>query len=93
MTPKFSWDKQNEGHLKRHGIIRSEAEDVLAGNHLLLEFQMEENELRWVAVGATRIGRILVIVFTVRNEVMRPITGWQADKTTADLFVSQLGLE
>jgi hypothetical protein len=31
MTPKFSWDKQNEGHLKRHGIIRSEAEDVLAG--------------------------------------------------------------
>jgi uncharacterized DUF497 family protein len=54
---------------------------------------MEENELRWVAVGATRIGRILVIVFTVRNEVMRPITGWQADKRTADLFVSQLGLE
>jgi hypothetical protein len=46
MAPKFSWDRQNEGHLKRHGIGRSEAEDVLAGNHILLEFQMEGNELR-----------------------------------------------
>jgi uncharacterized DUF497 family protein len=93
MAPKFSWDRQNEGHLKRHGIARSEAEDVLAGNHILLEFQMEGNELRWVAACATRTGRILVIVFTMRNQAMRPITGWQADKRTANLYVSQLELE
>ena len=47
---------------------------------------MEGNEQRWVAVGASRTGRILDIVFAVRGEAMRPITGWAADKETADLY-------
>jgi uncharacterized DUF497 family protein len=50
--PEFDWDEQNENHLAKHGISRSGAEDVLSGNHILLEYQMEENEQRWVAVGA-----------------------------------------
>lgn len=63
---EFDWDEQNEGHLANHGISRADAEDVLSGNHILLEYQMEGNEQRWVAVGATRSGRILDIVFAVR---------------------------
>src|SRR5216683_7627221 len=70
-----------------------DAEDVLSGNHILLEYQMEGNEQRWVAVGATRTGRILNLVFAVRGEAMRPITGWAADKETADLYLEQWGLE
>jgi uncharacterized DUF497 family protein len=54
---------------------------------------MEGNEQRWVAVGATRAGRILSVVFTVRGEAMRPITGWTADKQTADLFLKEWGPE
>ena len=89
-APEFDWDEQNEGHLANHGISRSDAEDVLSGNHILL---VEGNEQRWVAVGATRSGRILDIVFAVRGEVMRPITGWAADKETVDLYLEQWGLE
>jgi uncharacterized DUF497 family protein len=66
---------------------------VLSGNHFLLEYRMEGNEQRWVAVGATRAGRILSVVFTVRGEAMRPITGWTADKQTADLFLKEWGPE
>jgi uncharacterized DUF497 family protein/predicted DNA binding CopG/RHH family protein len=76
---EFDWDEHNEQHLAKHGIRPSEAEDILAGNHILLEYQMERNEQRWVAVGATRTGRILSIVFAVRGEAIRPITGWVAD--------------
>jgi len=54
---------------------------------------MEGEEQRWVAVGVTRSGRILEIVFTLRGEAIRPITGWAADKETADLFLEQWGLE
>ena len=93
MTPAFDWDEQNESHLARHGISRSEAEDVLAGDHILLEFQIESGEPRWVAVGATRKGRVLEIVFTVRREAMRPITGWPADKATADMYLKEWGQE
>jgi uncharacterized DUF497 family protein len=88
---EFDWDHQNTGHLARHSISRSDAEDVLNGNHILLEYQMEENEQRWIAVGATRTGRILNIVFAVRNERIRPITGWDADKETAALYLEQWG--
>jgi len=66
---------------------------VLSGNHILLEYQVEENEQRWIAVGATRTGRVLNIVFAVRDEAIRPITGWAADKETADLYFKQWGLE
>ena len=90
---EFDWDEQNERHLANHDIGRSDAEDVLSGNHILLEYQMEGNEQRWIAVGATRTGQILNIVFAVRGEAMRPITGWAADKDAADLYLEQWGLE
>ena len=63
-APEFDWDEQNERHLANHGISRSDAEDVLSGNHILFEYQMEGNEQRWVAVVATRTGRVLDIVFS-----------------------------
>jgi len=92
-APEFDWDKQNEKHLLNHGINRAEAEDVLSGNHILLEYQMEGDEQRWVAVGATRTGRILNIVFAVRSEAVRPITGWAADKETTELYLKEWGLD
>lgn len=90
---EFDWDEHNEGHLAKHGISRSDAEDVLSGDHILLEFQTEGDEQRWIAVGATRAGRILNIVFAIRQSAIRPITGWVADKKTADLYVRQWGPE
>jgi hypothetical protein len=90
---EFDWDKNNERHLAKHGIRREDAEDVLSGNHILLEYQTEDDEPRWVAVGSTRAGRVLNIVFTIRNGVVRPITGWIADKETTNLYVRQWGPE
>jgi uncharacterized DUF497 family protein len=60
---------------------------------MLLEFQMEDDEQRWVAVGAARGGRVLNIVFAVRGAAMRPITGWTANKELKELFLKQSGLE
>jgi uncharacterized DUF497 family protein len=88
---EFEWDKNNQRHLARHGISRSEAEDVLSGNHVLLEDEMVGYEDRWIAVGSTRAGRILAVVFAVRNEAMRPITGWAADKDTTALYFKEWG--
>ena len=84
-------DTHNLAHVARHGNSRSEAEDVLSRYHVLLEDDMVGNEKRWVAVGSTRAGRILVIVFTVRGQAMRPITGWNADKEAAALYFKELG--
>ena len=90
---EFDWDEHNQKHLSKHGISRSDAEDVLTGNHILLEYQMEGNEQRWLAVGAARSGRILNIVFALRRGAIRPITGWTADKGTVALYLEQWGTE
>jgi uncharacterized DUF497 family protein len=90
---EFDWDEHNERHLAKHKISRFDAEDVLYGDHILLEYQVEGGERRWIAVGATRAGRILNIVFSVRGEIMRPITGWVADKETVKLFLKEKGSE
>jgi predicted DNA binding CopG/RHH family protein len=34
---EFDWDEHNKAHLEKHGISRSDAEDVLTGDHILLE--------------------------------------------------------
>lgn len=92
-SSEFDWDQHNEQHLEKHGISRSDAEDVLSGNHILLEYQTEGDEPRWVAVGATRTGRIITIVFSIRGDAVRPITGWEADKSTVQLYFQQWGQE
>ena len=43
---------------------------------------------RW---GRCDAGRILTIVFAVRSDAIRPITGWVADKQTAELFIKEWG--
>jgi uncharacterized DUF497 family protein len=88
---EFEWDKHNQRHLARHGISQSEAEDVLSGNHVLLEDEIVGDEQRWIAIGSTRAGRILTVVFAVRNEAMRPITGWVADKEACALYFREWG--
>jgi uncharacterized DUF497 family protein len=90
---EFDWDRHNERHLALHGISRHDAEDVFSGNHILLEFQGEEEEPRWIAVGATRAGLVLTIVFTIRGDAIRPITGWAAHKETAELYFREWGRE
>lgn len=90
---ELDWDEHNEEHLARHAISRNDAEDVLLGDHLLLQYQTEGDEQRWIAVGATRTGRILTIVFAVREDTMRPITGWAADNETAEMYFRQWGDE
>lgn len=88
---EFEWDKHNQRHLARHGIRRYEAEDVFSGNHVLLEDEMVGDEQRWIAVGPTRAGRILVIVFAVRNKAMHPIAGWAADKEASAMYFREWG--
>ena len=77
-VPHFEWDDGNIGHLARHGITRAEAQDaVLDPGAIMLEIQAGDEE-RVKVVGATAGGKIVVIVFTLRGEAIRPITAYEA---------------
>ena len=75
---QFERDEGNVGHLARHGILPFEAEDAILDPHaIMVEIQTESDE-RVKAVGVTASGRIIVVVFTLRGEAIRPITAYEA---------------
>jgi uncharacterized DUF497 family protein len=75
---KFEWDDANTLHLARHSVSPKEAEQaILDPDAMMLEVESEGEE-RWKAAGSTLAGRILVVVFTFRDEAVRPITAYNA---------------
>jgi uncharacterized DUF497 family protein len=70
----FEWDEGNIVHLALgHGIEPEEAEEILA---LTPHFRKTKRG-HYVALGPTRAGRLLVIVFEKKAQgIIRVITGW-----------------
>jgi uncharacterized DUF497 family protein len=88
---QFDWDDHNREHLAAHGLSPAEVEQVFANGYLHSDFDSEAGEPRWTAVGITNSGQVLVVVHTVRGEAIRPITGWDADDETSQLYFEQMG--
>ena len=76
----FDWDAENAQHVARHRIVPSEFEEVFANDPIILNYEIVEGEERWKAIGRTNELRMLVIVFTIRDFKVRPVTGWNAGK-------------
>jgi uncharacterized protein len=89
---EFDWDAANIKHLARHRIRREEVEEVFANGPAIVDYEFFDPEDRWSAVGATNSLRVLVIIFTVRGERIRPITGWLADRRTREEYFRRRGL-
>jgi uncharacterized DUF497 family protein len=87
----FDWDDENISHLARHGIKPSEVEELIRNDAAIRGHEVVEGEDRWTSVGATGSLRVLVVVFTVRGEKIRPITGWDADRRTKKMYFSERG--
>ena len=84
---QFDWDKANERYILRHGIARPEVEQALTDSLAELVGSEEvDGELRYSQIGATIRGRLLVVAFTIRENRVRPITAFDADRYTARLY-------
>ena len=77
----FEWDSAKAGkNLKKHGIAFAEAATVL-GDPLSETFPDPDHslgEVRYVTVGWSAVGRLLVIGHTDRGDSIRIITARQA---------------
>ncbi|HZL26923.1 MAG TPA: BrnT family toxin [Acidobacteriaceae bacterium] len=76
---EFDWDEENVRHLARHGVTISEAEYALENPTLELDYQIVNEEERFVEVGATARGRVLELVTTFRGWKTRVVTAYDAD--------------
>jgi uncharacterized protein len=81
----FDWDDGNINHIALHDIQAAEVMQVLANEAIDLGYEFVNSEERWTSVGHTSRMRILVVVWTMRGESVRPVTAYEAGKQlTAD---------
>jgi uncharacterized DUF497 family protein len=52
---------------------------------------MVNGEERWTSIGHTNKLRILVVVWTMREESIRPVTAFEADKEPAKEYLTIRG--
>jgi uncharacterized DUF497 family protein len=76
----FDWDEFNIGHIARHDVVPHEAEETYNSNPVELDYSIEDGEIRYTEIGETLTGRILVIVSTMRGDLVRIVTAYPADR-------------
>jgi uncharacterized protein len=73
----FQWDDGNSGkNWKLHHVADSECEQLFFNKPLMLIIDEKHSQLenRWYALGKTDAQRLLLIVFTIRKNVIRVIS-------------------
>jgi uncharacterized protein len=71
----FDWDEGNRSKCAEHGVSVEEIEAVFQGRMMVSpDVAHSQDESRYRAVGKTPAGRAVFIVFTLRNEKIRPLS-------------------
>lgn len=79
----FQWDEGNsDKNLIAHNVENWECEQVFLNEPLLVLDHPRHSraEKRWAAFGSSDAGRLLVVVFTIRNRLVRVISARDMNK-------------
>jgi uncharacterized DUF497 family protein len=87
----FDWDEGNLRHIALHNVLPEEAEFAIQNDPLELAYEVEEEEERVVELGATKLGRIMMLVSTWRGERVRVVTAYDAPKAMRTRYLAQRG--
>jgi uncharacterized protein len=85
----FQWDPiKARANLDEHGVAFSEAATVLFDDFALTRSDADvSSEQRFVSLGLSAIGILLVVVFTHREpDTYRIISAWKANKPQRTLY-------
>ena len=80
---EYDWDDGNIDKIRdRHGVEPDEVEEAIGDSHGFgIPAYNVGGERRYGWIGATESGRVLEIVYTMRNRKVRPISARDADAT------------
>jgi uncharacterized DUF497 family protein len=81
MKIEFDTDKAAANPLNHEGVTFDEAKAVLFDPYALTrEDTQADNEQRFITLGMGAKNRILVVVWTLRDETVRLISAWKANQ-------------
>jgi uncharacterized protein len=84
----FEWDDGNsDKNWLRHEVRQAEAEQALLNTPLVVSSSSKHaGEPRFIALGQTDAGRLLTVVFTIRNRFVRVISARAMSKTERKVY-------
>lgn len=85
----FQWDKWNiDKSYKKHGITSNETEEVFLDEDVKIEndIKHQEQEDRYIVIGKTTEGKMLFVVFTIRTDKIRIISGRMANNKEKEVY-------
>jgi len=88
----FDWDSGNiEKNLIKHGISCQEAEEIFLDiDSLHLEdTKHSSKEERFIRIGKSFLGKILIVVYTIRKNKIRIISVRDVNKKEKDRYLSK----
>jgi uncharacterized protein len=75
----FDWDGANIRHIAEHDVTPEEAEQVISNDSLeITPPRVQNGELRFMHLGETDGGRVLFVILTEVNDVVRVVTAFDA---------------
>jgi uncharacterized DUF497 family protein len=78
----FDWDDANLEHIEAHNVTQEEAEEALTDPARIgLPVYNTSGETRYGSLGRTESGRILAVIFTIRNGRVRVVTAREGNPT------------
>ncbi len=86
---EYDWDSENKKHLAAHKVVPAEIEQLLNSEPLDLTFEVVANEERYRSVGITNRGRLLTVVWTIRDGKIRAITAFPASVADKKAFLEK----
>ncbi len=86
---EFDWDDGNIKHLASHKLTPGEFEQLLHNDPVDLEYQLIDKEERYRSVGLTNKGRLLSVVWTIRNGKIRAIVAFPASVADRKAFLER----
>ena len=84
----FNWDDGNLlKNWEKHGVSASECEQIFFNQPLVVKDEKHsEQEERYYALGHTDAGRLLFLVFTIRNNLIRVISARDMSKKERERY-------
>ena len=72
---RFEWDEaKNQANIRKHGLDFADAWKVFTAPMLVaLDDRQEYGEARWIGIGLLQ-GRVVVVVFVERKDIVRIIS-------------------
>jgi hypothetical protein len=86
----FDWNPHNVGHVARHGVQPEEVEEAVGRAHVIIPAKDMHGEKRWMLFARSAAGRYLIVVFTIRDGRLRPVTAHTMNERERRIYAPEI---